>query len=225
VSTAPIPRVATVLPPALAAPLATLAQQRTHKRRHEFLFHMGDQVNDRFYAIESGSWKCGTVSQEGEQDVIGFLGRGACLGLDERHAQLRSYGAVALSNSTVLEFSRTRVLQAAEQDGELRAQIQTLFLEEIARQQRIAQIQRSPHARQRVAAFLLELANAELSNGFDGKHFQLVMSRSDIAAFLAMADTTASRELQRLAHSGAVCVRGRWVSVLDAGQLQQAAGQ
>ncbi|MYN10779.1 Crp/Fnr family transcriptional regulator [Pseudoduganella aquatica] len=220
-----IPTPPSPLPAELTGPLAALGMQRTHKRRHEFLFHMGDPVYDRFYAIDSGYWKCGTVSLDGEQDVIAFHGKGGYLGLDELHAERRSYSAVALSNSTVLEFPIGRVLQAAEQDEALRQQLQTLLLQEIGRQHRIAQIQRSTRARQKIAAFLLELASMESAGGPPVPYFRLPMSRTDIAAFLGLGDTTVSREFQHLTQSGGISVQGRWLSVLDASQLQREAGQ
>lgn len=76
-----------------------------------------------------------------------------------------------------------------------------------------------------MAAFLLELAR-RLSDRHDpALHFELKMTRADIASYLALAVETVSRVLTRLQESGVIEIeRNRRVCILDPGAMEGVVG-
>ena len=80
-------------------------------------------------------------------------------------------------------------------------------------------------AEQRVAAFLLDMAQRHLRLGFSPCHFLLRMGRTDIASFLALKHETVTRALSRLEKLEYIAVQRRDVRVLDVDGLRCTAGQ
>jgi CRP/FNR family transcriptional regulator len=75
-------------------------------------------------------------------------------------------------------------------------------------------------ADQRIAAFLLGLAQRLASRGFSRHRFQLTMARTDIGNYLRLAPETVSRVLKRFQDEGLIAVDRRDMELLDAARLE-----
>jgi CRP/FNR family transcriptional regulator len=76
-------------------------------------------------------------------------------------------------------------------------------------------------ADERVAAFLVDLANRFEARGFSGTRLHLSMSRSDIANYLRLAADTVSRVLGRFRTQKLIRSEGRELELLDPEGLRQ----
>jgi CRP/FNR family transcriptional regulator len=78
-------------------------------------------------------------------------------------------------------------------------------------------------ADERVAAFLVAIADRYAARGFSAAAFRLSMPRSDIANYLRLAAETVSRVLRRFQDQGLIRVEGRDVEFTDAAALRAVA--
>ena len=74
-------------------------------------------------------------------------------------------------------------------------------------------------ADERLAAFLLGIADRFAARGYSSRVFRLAMSRTDIANYLRLAPETVSRVLRRLQRERLIRVAGREVELLDRAAL------
>ena len=81
-------------------------------RKRQIIFSQGDP-NDRIFRIEEGTVKATVNSRHGKEAIIGLFRRGDFFGESciSPHLRVRSYNAVALIETKVLQLSRTSVLQ------------------------------------------------------------------------------------------------------------------
>ena len=78
-------------------------------------------------------------------------------------------------------------------------------------------------ADERLAAFLVGLADRYAARGFSPTAFRLSMARSDIANYLRLAAETVSRVLRRFQDQGVLAIDGRDVTLTDAPALRHLA--
>lgn len=76
------------------------------------------------------------------------------------------------------------------------------------------------HADQRLALFLLTLADRYALRGFCATSFQLRMSREDIGAYLGLTVECVSRQLSRLRQNGSIMLNNRDLRIIERAQLE-----
>jgi len=76
-------------------------------------------------------------------------------------------------------------------------------------------------ADERMAAFLMDLAERYAARGFSATRFRLSMSRGDIANYLRLAAETVSRVLSRFRSQGLIRIEGRELELLKPEMLRQ----
>ena len=82
----------------------------------------------------------------------------------------------------------------------------------------------SKTAEERLAAFLHSLSTRFAQRGFSAKEFRLTMTRGDIGNYLGLTIETISRLLSRFQKSQILCVKGKYITVLDQEPLRRLAG-
>jgi CRP/FNR family transcriptional regulator, anaerobic regulatory protein len=197
-----------------------LVIRRQRLLRAEFLRQMNEPVHDKLYAVHSGQLKCYQVSRTGEQRITALPSAGHLLGLDRIDGTRYSTAVAANSRSIVCELNYAQLLARACQFTLLARRIEFMLSKELARQQAISLMLRSPRAEQKLAIFLLQSAWAGAQRGGDGIHLELQLSRRDIADYLGLADATIARLLQRFSRIGCLAVSGRHLALLDAARLR-----
>jgi CRP/FNR family transcriptional regulator len=78
-------------------------------------------------------------------------------------------------------------------------------------------------ADERMAAFVVDLADRHVARGLSGKRFRLSMSCGDIANYLRLAAETISRVFSRFREQGVLRIEGRDLGILDEPRLRRLA--
>jgi CRP/FNR family transcriptional regulator len=73
---------------------------------------------------------------------------------------------------------------------------------------------------QRLASFLLDLADRYGARGYSSREFVLRMSRQEIGLHLGLSHETVSRLLSTFHRQSLLRVRGRLLTIIDRGALQ-----
>ena len=146
---------------------------------------------DYLYKLVTGTVRTAKVLTDGRRQVGGFYLPGDIFGLEpgDEHA----FAAEAITPCKVLVIKRSALIALADRDHEIAHRLWTVTAGELHRvQDHILLLIKS--ARERVAAFLLEMAERFPA----GNAVELPMSRQDIADYLGLTIETVSRTLSRL---------------------------
>jgi CRP/FNR family nitrogen fixation transcriptional regulator len=142
---------------------------------------------DYLYKVVSGSVRTYKILSDGRRQVGGFYLPGDLFGLE--FADEHTLSAEAISDAKVLVVKRSALTALAGHDALVAQQLFNLTGRELCRvQDRILLLVKS--AQERVASFLLEMAERVSGNSID-----LPMSRQDIADYLGLTNETVSRTL------------------------------
>lgn len=186
----------------------------------ESLFCEGDLFRG-VYAVQAGGVKSVVrLPHSSEERVLGFALPGELLGMESIRTTHYQTTAVALDASHVclLPFNQLDLLE--ERFPRFQEQlIQVLTLHLAQRQQQFVLSSRQS-AEERVAAFLLNLADRYARHGLVGHTFRLTMSRQDIASFLGLSMETVSRILQQFQARTLLHATGKQIQLLDLPGLQ-----
>jgi CRP/FNR family transcriptional regulator, nitrogen fixation regulation protein len=143
------------------------------------------------YKVISGSVRTYKILSDGRRQVGGFYLPGDIFGLE--FADEHTLSAEAVSDAKVLVVKRSTLTALANRDPSVAQQLFALTGRELHRvQDRILLLIKN--ARERVASFLLEMAERASENNT----IELPMSRQDIADYLGLTIETVSRTLTSL---------------------------
>ncbi len=180
--------------------------------RGTFLYRQGEPRR-AYYLLRTGSAKSFQITEQGQEDVMGFHFPTDMLGGSSLERREYNESVIVLERSTLCE------VPAAELETLLRGDESLLhsFFAKLAQSfeaERHARV-RLHHASadERVADFLLELSERFRSIGRADQSLFLSMSRHDIANYLGLAAETVSRALGRLQDVGAIAVKGKSVDI------------
>lgn len=197
---------------------AQLCHTRKIARKGEHLFREGEEA-DCFYVVRSGSFKSYLVTEDGEEQVLGFYLPGDVLGLDTGETEQRMSSAVALETTSVCRFPHALLSDRAEG-----ATLLKLAAEQMRRDHNLVLMLARKDADGRIASFLDDLACRYWLRGYSASAFLLSMSRQDIGCYLGLAVETVSRTLTRFQECGVLRVNRREVEILDHPTLRKIAG-
>lgn len=177
----------------------------------DHLFRIGDGFKS-IYAVRSGSYKSYTVDSQGNERVLGFHLPGELLGLDAIYPGRHMCNALALDTATVCVVPYSQLSKLCSEIDGLRDQIMRLMSKDIAD---TATLAGDFTAEERLAAFLLGLAERFRQRGYSASEYNLAMSRRDIANYLRLAPETVSRVFARFEKLGLLKVDRRTVTLID----------
>ena len=190
--------------------------------RGQALFHGGDPFRS-LYAVRSGFFKSCVTAPEARQQVTGFQMAGDLLGLDGIGGGVHQGEAVALEDSQVcvIPYAELEVLTRASTN--LQRTFHRIMSREIARDHAAMLLMGGLRAEERLAAFLLNLAQRHKARGFSSSALLLRMTRGEIGSYLGLTLETVSRAFSRLQADGLLEVRQRAVRIVDAAALRRLA--
>lgn len=188
---------------------------RRRVRAGQAIYRAG-QPFDALYLVHVGCFKTCELSDDGREQVTGFRMRGDLIGVESIGLATYTCDAIALEDGEVWELPYPPVLEACFTMPDLHARLTAAMAEEIRRDRAWMLALGTLSAEQRVAAFLLDIANRCAKLGFSDRHFILRMGRADMASYLALKHETVSRALAKLQDFGCIDVVRREVRVLDA---------
>lgn len=195
-----------------------LSQSKRINRKGEHVFRAGEE-SDAFYVVRSGSIKSYLVTEDGEEQVLGFYLPGDVFGLDTTESQQRMSSAITLETTSLCRFQHTYLADKSQGTNLLK-----ITAEQMQRDHNLVLMLARKDADGRIASFLDDLACRYRSRGYSASAFLLSMSRQDIGCYLGLAVETVSRTLTRFQDSGVLQVNRREVEILDHDMLCKIAG-
>lgn len=183
------------------------------------LFRHGEPFTS-LYAIRSGFFKTCIAAEDGRDQITGFQMAGEIVGLDGIVHDRHSCDAIALEDSQVCVMPFARLGEVAREVQALQHHLHRLMSGEIVRENGVMLLLGTMSAEERVAAFLLNLAQRLQARGLSGSQLLLRMTREEIGNYLGLKLETVSRTLSRLADEGLVEVRHRHVKLLQPDRLR-----
>jgi CRP/FNR family transcriptional regulator, nitrogen fixation regulation protein len=171
-----------------------------------------------FYKIVSGVARNFRMAADGRRQIVAFYVPGDLFGFEVGNTHTLS--AEAIADTRVRMIKRTAIIELAAQDEEVAHHLWLSLSREIRRdQEHILQFGRP--ARERVASFLLEMAQRIPTADAEA----LSISRQDIADYLDLRIETISRTMTQFAKLGAIALSGnRKITIRDQAVLNQMIG-
>ena len=202
------------------ARLDDIVRRRRPVERGERLFRTGDGLTSVFVARD-GAFKTVAVSEDGEEQVLGFHLPGELIGLDAMGDGLHRCEAIALTTANVCEVPFGELANVAAQLPVLQHQLLRVIGQSANRDSDHMDMLLRRQANERIALFLHGIGERYRVIGMSAIAFKLPMSREDIARFLGLALETVSRGFTRLQEDGVIAVQGRHVEILEPDELNR----
>jgi CRP/FNR family nitrogen fixation transcriptional regulator len=152
---------------------------------------------DYVYKVLSGSVRAYKVLSDGRRQVTAFYLPGDVFGIES--GLEHSNSAEAIDKATILVVRRSSVFSTAESNSEVARHLWSITAAELRRSQNHALLLIKT-AKERIAAFLLDMAERLAGKGF----VELPMSRQDIADYLGLTIETVSRTLTTLSEGSTI---------------------
>jgi CRP/FNR family nitrogen fixation transcriptional regulator len=211
------------LPVALSGRLdALVAFERIGTRRRfargEEIYAEGDPA-EFWYRVVSGTVRISRLFSDGRRCVAEFCFGGECFGLDEPRGH--GFSAEAVTEVVVMRYPRGATRRLLDEAPHLAHRLYDMALRDLAQAQaRMLRLGRMT-ASERVASFLLELAERRAA----ARVIEIPMSRGDIADYLGLTIETVCRALSALKHSGAIAMTDpHAIELRHRGALEAASG-
>ena len=198
--------------------LDNIVRRRRRVERGERLYRTGDPLS-AIYVAREGAFKTISVSEEGEEQVVGFHLPGELIGLDALGTGAHRCEAVALAASNACEVPFDQLAAVVSQLPSLQQRLLRVIGQSADRRQDHLTMLLRRQAGERIALFLHSLTERYSNIGQSGSRFKLPMSREEIARYLGLALETVSRGFSRLEDDGVIEVVGRNVEILDLAEL------
>lgn len=202
--------------------LDRIEQMVAHRRRikrGDILFQTGERFVN-LYAVRTGFFKTRVTTEDGRDQVTGFQMAGEIMGLDGIVNNQHTCDAIALEDAEVctLPFDQIEIL--SREVTSLQRHVHQIMSREIVRENGVMLLLGSMRAEERLAAFLLNLAQRMQARGFSGSELVLRMTREEIGSYLGLKLETISRTFSKLVGDGVIEVQQRHVRILDTEALQ-----
>ncbi|HEX4585426.1 MAG TPA: helix-turn-helix domain-containing protein [Burkholderiaceae bacterium] len=200
-----------------------LVSTRVRVKRGGALYRRGDAFKS-LYAVWLGSVKSTVSSGDAREQITGLHMAGEVIGFDGLGTGLHVCDAVALEDTEVCVFPYSRIDEIVAAVPALARHLHQLMGREIARKQSLMLMLGSMSADERLATFLLDLADRFEARGYSSSEFVLRMTRAEIGSFLGITLETVSRVLSHFARDGWIDLSGvKQVRITDRAQLRRLA--
>lgn len=185
----------------------------------QHLFHTGDRSSSIF-AVRSGALKSYCITEDGDEQVLGFALPGELVGLDGLAGEHYSSTCVALETSSVCELPFNKLEELCQRLPSLQKQMLRLLGKEITSDQQLLMMLGQRSAEERLAAFLLSLSTRYKVRGLSANEFNLPMSRQDVGNYLGLAIETVSRLFAHFQEEKLLTVNRRQIKITDHAKLK-----
>lgn len=183
---------------------ALVALERIGTRRSftrgEAIYAEGDPA-ESWYRVVSGTVRISRLFADGRRHVAEFCFGGECFGLDEPREH--GFSAEAVGDVVVMRYPRRATERLLDENPHLTHRLYDMALRDLAQAQaRMLRLARMT-ASERVASFLLELAERRDAI----RVIEVPMSRGDIADYLGLTIETVCRALSAFKRAGMIAMR------------------
>jgi len=201
-----------------------LINTRTKLKKGEPIYRAGDTFHS-LYAIRLGSLKTTVLAEDGREQVAGYHILGDIVGMDGIGTHRHGCQAIALEDTEVCVLPFERLQDLSRAVPQLQHNLHLFLSREISRDHGIMLVLGSMRAEERLATFLLGLAERYRGRGYSSTQFVLRMTREEIGSYLGLKLETVSRLFSRFHDEGMIQVQGRAVKLLDTAALKQLIGR
>jgi len=188
------------------------------------LYRAGDRV-DAVYRVRTGVVKTSLTGNDGNEQVTGFFGPGEWVGLDAMDGSRQRSEAVALDTASVCVIPYATLRERLNSSSRAARVMMSVMSRRLLSKEHMHLSLARDNASQRLAAFLIDLADRRAAADLDDADIALPMSRGEIASYLALAVETVSRLLTRMHRAGTIAVYRSHVQILDRAALEGLAGR
>ena len=199
--------------------LDSVIATRRRIKRGAALFNAGDRFTS-LYAVRSGFFKTAITTADGRDQVTGFQMTGEIIGLDGIVSDFHSCDAIALEDAEVCVMPFDQVEELSREFTTLQHHVHKIMSREIVRDHSVMLLLGSMRADERLAAFLLNLAQRLHARGFSQSELVLRMTREEIGSYLGMKLETVSRTFSKFVEDGIIEVRQRYVHIKNTEALR-----
>lgn len=214
-----------VAAPVVGATLANVFQRQPVERFEtgETVFWQGDAATQVFEVVD-GVLRIAKIMGDGRRVITGFAHPGDLVGISLRDRYL--YSAEAVVPARVRRLPRRRFQEAVDRSPELRPELFARLCDEMAAAQEQMMLLARKSAEERVASFVLRIAERSAGRLVPGMTIDLPMNRIDMADYLGLTIETVSRTMTKLSARRVIANAGRHgVVVLDPERLAALAGE
>ncbi|HUC60504.1 MAG TPA: helix-turn-helix domain-containing protein [Alphaproteobacteria bacterium] len=159
------------------------------------LFAEGDDA-ENVYELMSGMVKLFKLLPDGRRQITGFLWSGDIMGV--AHSELYLYGAEAITDVVLCRYPRARFDDLVDQVPGLGRRVLKVIARELSAAQEQMLLLGRKTAVEKIASFLLDMAERQLEQLETRGCVLVPMGRSDIADYLGLTTETVSRTLTKL---------------------------
>jgi CRP/FNR family transcriptional regulator len=191
-----------------------LISSRVRLKRGEALYRAGDAFQS-LYAVRVGSLKTTVLAEDGREQVSGFHMSGDIVGLDGIATGRHGCQAMALEDTEICVLPFAGLEELARAVPQFQHSLHRFLSREISRDQGLMLLLGSMHAGERLAVFLLNLADRYRRRGYSSTEFVLRMTREEIGSYLGLQLETVSRLFSQFQAKGLIQVQGRAVKLLN----------
>jgi CRP/FNR family nitrogen fixation transcriptional regulator len=178
--------------------LEQLGSRRSFARDEE-IYAEGDCA-DCWFKVVSGTVRICKLMADGRRHIAEFFHASDCFGLDG--AGERAFAAEAVGDVIVMRFNRAATERLIDARPELARRMCNMTLRNLAHAQTRLLLLGRMTAPERVASFLIELAERRDVR----RVLDVPMSRNDIADYLGLTTETVCRVLSAMKRDGAIAI-------------------
>jgi CRP/FNR family transcriptional regulator, anaerobic regulatory protein len=203
--------------------LATAGSTRTLKRG-EMLFAAGDD-EAACATLVSGALKVTAFDAEGNEQILSLVHPSGFIG--ELFSPFAHHDVVALTESRLCTFARGDIERAIDEYPALARALLRRSQEDLLATRTLLELTAHASAEARLAALLHDFAGAASNTSCHiADHFELPLTRGEIANMLGLTIETVSRKLGELEEMGAIVRKGkRGIDVTDPALLRDISGR
>lgn len=189
----------------------------------EYLYRKGEPL-ESINAITSGTLKLLRVSSSGSEQVVGFRFPGELVGDEGIAPGSHSLSAIAIDNASVCKIPMDKLDAIADKIPDFQKHLFDLLSRQcFVMHQQFSSYAARNSAEERLAAFILNIAERYTSNSKTSTEIQLAMNRDDIANFLGVRRETLSRSFSKLQKTRVISAKGKTLKILDLKALRSLA--
>ena len=178
--------------------LEQLGSRRSFGRDAE-IYAEGDRA-DCWFKVISGTVRLCKLMADGRRHISEFFHAGDCFGLDGESERL--FAAEAVGDIIVMRFNRAATERLIDERPELARRMCNMTLRNLAHAQTRLLLLGRMTASERVASFLIELAERRDAR----RTLDVPMTRNDIADYLGLTIETVCRVLSAMKRDGTIAI-------------------
>ncbi|WFE69014.1 helix-turn-helix domain-containing protein [Thiomicrospira sp. R3] len=204
--------------------LDSIVERTPRLSKGQHLYKAG-QTFDNLYAIKAGGVKVYNITQQCEEQVIGFYLPGDVIGMDGLQDLFYQCNALALENTSVCTLPFDQLERLALQIPALNHQLLCLMSRGINDSRIHSEILSKRNADQRVAYFIWYLSQRFLNRGYKHTEFRFGVLHREVAQFLGLTPETFSRILAKLSEQKIVQWKRKDIEIIDMAALSRLADE